>query len=505
MLVRADTFARRCDPCTTACVVLNWIKKHSMSINTETPSVETLDNSFWPVVRESFVGSKRDFTQGSILVALIILAIPMILEMSMEALFAIIDTFFVARLGAEAVAVVGLTESVLVLVYAVAIGLSIGATATVARRTGEKDMDGAARSAAHIIYLGVIVSVGMGVAGVIFAADILRLLGAEQNVIELGTPFARIMYGTNGVIVFLFLLNAIFRGAGDAAIALRVLIVANVLNIILDPMFIFGIGFFPELGVTGAAVATVIGRGVGVAYAAWALFARSNGGRIEIRRQHWKFDPKLLWSLVRLSSTAVLQFVIATASWTGLVVIIAGFGTVAVAGYQIGLRVIVFVILPAVGLANAAATLVGQNLGAGKPDRAERSVWLAGGLNAGLLGLAGLFFVVFPDLVISIFTTEPEVAAYGRNCLRIVGYGYAFYGLGMVMESSFNGAGDTVTPTWLNFIVFWLFEIPLAYVLAYKFEMGPQGVFWAITLAFSLLAVSSALLFKRGKWKLKIV
>ncbi|MEO7658994.1 MAG: MATE family efflux transporter, partial [Pyrinomonadaceae bacterium] len=306
-----------------------------MSINIETPSAEAVDNSFWAVVREAFVGSKRDFTQGSIFVALVILAIPMILEMSMEALFAIIDTFFVAKLGAEAIAVVGLTESVLVLVYAVAIGLSIGATATVARRTGEKDMDGAARSAAHIIYLGVIVSLLMGAFGVIFAPDILRLLGAEQSVIELGTPFARIMYGTNGVIVFLFLLNAIFRGAGDAAIALRVLIIANGLNIILDPLFIFGIAFFPELGVTGAAVATVIGRGTGVAYAAWALFARSNGGRIEIRRQHWKFDPKLLWSLIRLSSTAILQFVIATASWTGLVVIIAGFGTVAVAGYQI--------------------------------------------------------------------------------------------------------------------------------------------------------------------------
>lgn len=476
-----------------------------MSINEETPSVEAVDNSFWSVVRETFVGSKRDFTEGSILIGLIILAIPMILEMSMEALFAIIDTFFVAKLGAESVAVVGLTESVLVLIYAVAIGLSIGATATVARRTGEKDMDGAARSAAHTIYLGLIVSAVMGSMGVIFAPDILRLLGAEPKVIEMGTPFMRIMFGSNAVIVFLFLLNAIFRGAGDAAIALRVLILANGLNIILDPLFIFGIGFFPELGVTGAAVATSIGRGVGVLYAAWSLFYRSNGGRIEIRRHHWKFDPKLLWSLVRLSAMAILQFIIATASWTGLVVIIAGFGTVALAGYQIGLRVIVFVILPAVGLANAAATLVGQNLGAGKPDRAERSVWFAGFINAGLLGLAGIFFIVFPDWVISIFTTDPEVAAIGRDCLRIVGYGYAFYGLGMVMESSFNGAGDTVTPTWLNFFIFWMFEIPLAYVLAYHFEMGPQGVFWAITLAFSLLAVTSALLFKRGKWKLKTV
>lgn len=476
-----------------------------MSLNIETPSAETVDNSFWPVMREAFVGSNRDFTSGSILIALIILAIPMILEMSMEALFAIIDTFFVAKLGAESVAVVGLTESVLVLIYAVAIGLSIGATATVARRTGEKDLDGAARSAAHIIYLGVIVSVVMGAIGVIFAPDILRLLGAEPDVIKLGTPFMRIMFGSNAVIVFLFLLNAIFRGAGDASIALRVLIIANGLNIILDPMFIFGIAFFPELGVTGAAVATVIGRGVGVVYALWALLLRNNGGRIEIRRQHWTFDPKLLWSLVRLSGMAILQFLIATASWTGLVVIIAGFGTVALAGYQIGLRVIVFVILPAIGLANAAATLVGQNLGAGKPERAERSVWLAGFINAGLLGFAGLFFILFPGWVVSIFTTQPDIAAFGSDCLRIVGYGYAFYGLGMVMESSFNGAGDTITPTWLNFIVFWMFEIPLAYLLAYKFNMGPQGVFWSITLAFSLLAVSSALLFTRGKWKLKTV
>lgn len=469
------------------------------------PSVEPEDNSFRSIIREAFRGTQRDFTSGSIVAGLIILAIPMILEMSMEAIFAIVDTFFVARLGADAVAVVGLTESILALVYAVAIGLSIGATATVARRTGENDPDGAARSAAHIIYLGVIVSVVMGVAGVIFAADILRLLGAEPQVIELGTPFMQIMLGTNAVIVFLFLLNAIFRGAGDAAIALRVLIVANLLNIVLDPLFIFGIWIFPELGVTGAAVATVIGRGIGVAYASWALFFRDNGGRIEIRRQHWKFDPKLLWTLIRLSSVAVLQFLISTASWTGLVIIIAGFGSVAIAGYQIGLRVIVFVILPAVGLANAAATLVGQNLGAGKPERAERSVWIAGFLNAALLGLAGVFFVVFPDLVISIFTSDPAIAGYGRDCLRIVGYGYAFYGLGMVMESAFNGAGDTVTPTWLNFLVFWMFEIPLAYVLAYNLNMGPNGVFWAITIAFSVLAVASALLFKRGKWKLKVV
>jgi putative MATE family efflux protein len=475
-----------------------------MSFDGQNAPQTAADNSFLTVLREAFVGTTRDFTTGPILPALIILAIPMILEMSMEALFAIVDTFFVAKLGAAAVAVVGLTESVIALVYAVGIGLSIGATATVARRVGEKDLDGAARTATHAVYLGLIVSLVMGVVGVVFVENVYRLLGAEQEVIDIGLPFMRLMYGTSGVIVFLFLLNGIFRGAGDAAVALRVLIIANGLNIFLDPMFIFGIGFFPEWGVTGAAVATVIGRTVGVAYAVWALFGRSSG-RLHVKAEHWTFDPKLLWSLLSISGTAIVQFLIGTLSWSGLIRIVAAFGTVAVAGYQIGLRVIVFVILPAVGLANAAATLVGQNLGAGKPERAEQSVWLASGLNAVLLGLAGLFFVLSPDIVVSIFTTDPDVASYARDCLQIVGYGYAFYGLGMVMESAFNGAGDTWTPTYLNLIVFWMFEIPLAYLLANYYGYGPTGVFWAITLAFSLLAVSAALLFKRGKWKLKTV
>ena len=475
-----------------------------MSLDSAQPSAEAVDNSIVSVLREALVGTRRDFTQGSIVTALVILAIPMILEMSMESLFAIVDTFFVAKLGAESVAVVGLTESILALIYAVGVGLSIGATAMVARRVGEKDMDGAARTATHAVYLGVIVSVVMGTAGVIFAPQILRTLGAEPHVIEHGTPFMRVMLGTNAVIVFLFLLNGIFRGAGDAAIALRVLVIANGLNIIFCPLFIFGIGPFPELGVTGAAVATVCGRGVGVAFAAWTLFGRSNG-RLHVHREHWRFDPKLLVGIVRISGTAVLQFLISTASWSVLVTIIAVFGTVALAGYQIGLRIIIFVILPAVGLANAAATLVGQNLGADRPDRAERSVWIASILNAGLLGIAGMFFVIFADTVISIFTTEPEVAAFGRDCLRIVGYGYAFYGLAIVMESSFNGAGDTWTPTYLNFFLFWMFEIPLAYLLANHYQMGPRGVFWAITIAFSALAVVSALLFRRGRWKLKTV
>ncbi|MEO8647831.1 MAG: MATE family efflux transporter [Acidobacteriota bacterium] len=474
-----------------------------MTSNSESPSFEAADNSFWAILREAVRGSKRDFTTGSIGLAIFLLAVPMILEMMMESLFAVVDIFFVAKLGAEAVAVVGLTESIMALVYAVAIGLSIGATAVVARRSGEKDPEGAARSAAHVIYLGIIVSVLMSIIGIVFAPTFFRLLGAEPHVVELGVPFMRIMLGGNAVVVFLFLLNAIFRGAGDAAIAMRVLWLANALNMILAPCFIFGVWIFPELGVTGAAVGTTIGRGVGVLFAAFTLFR--SGGRIHVHRDSWRLDPTLLWRIVKLSSTAVLQFLIATASWSALVRVIAGFGSEAIAGYVISLRVVMFALLPSVGLSNAAATLVGQNLGAGKPERSESSVWKAAFINAGFLGLIGILFVVFSHAIIGFFTTEPTVLAYGTDSLHIIAYGFVFYAFGMVLETAFNGAGDTWTPTWLNLFIFWIFEIPLAYVLAYRFKMGPHGVFWAITIAFSLLAVVSGLLFKRGKWKSKVV
>jgi putative MATE family efflux protein len=427
----------------------------------------------------------------------------MILEMIMESLFAIVDIYFVAKLGADAVAVVGITEAMMAIVYAVAFGLAIGATATVARRIGEKDFENAAKTAAHVLYLGLIISLIMSVVGIIFAPTFLTLLGGEPQVVEQGTMFTRIMLGGNASVVFIFLLNAIFRGAGDAAIAMRVLWLANGINIVLDPLLIFGVWIFPEMGVTGAAVATTIGRGIGVIYAAWCLFGK--GGRITIEKNHWTFDPKLLWKLVKLSATAVLQFTIATASWSALVRVVAGFGSEAIAGYVIGLRVIIFALLPSLGLSNAAATLVGQNLGAEKPGRAERSVWTAAFLNAGFLGLVGLVFLIFSAQIIGFFTTEPQVLIYGTNCLHIVAYGFVFYGFGMVLETAFNGAGDTITPTYLNFFIFWLFEIPLAYVLAYHYDLGPNGVFWAITIAFSVLAVVSALLFRRGKWKLKVV
>jgi putative MATE family efflux protein len=435
--------------------------------------------------------------------AIFLLAVPMILEMFMESLFAICDIFFVAKLGAEAVVIVSLTEAMVVIIYALAIGISIGATATIARRIGEGDREAASQTAIQVLYLGMIVSVVLGVFGVIFAPQLLSLMGAEPNVVAQGASFTRIMLGGNVVIVFLFLVNGIFRGAGDAAIAMRVLILSNTLNIILSPLFIFGVGFFPELGVTGAAVGTTIGRGCGVLFAIQYLFRREE--RFKIERKHFAFQPKLIWHLVKLSASASFQTLIGMASWTLLVRIVSGFGIDANAGYQIGLRVIIFALLPAVGMSNAAATLVGQNLGAGKPERAEQAVWKAAFYNAGFLTAVGILLAVFAPAIIGLFTTEPEVLRIGSDCLRIIAFGFTFYAFGMVMQMSFNGAGDTVTPTYLNIFIFWLFEIPLAYVLAYYFGFREHGVFWAILVAFCLLAVVATLLFRRGKWKLKTV
>lgn len=489
-----------------------------MSNYSETASEKAVEGSFWSVLREAFLGSERDFTSGSIGQAIFILSVPMILEMLGESLFAIVDIFFVGHLGADSVAIVGLTESMMALIYAVAIGLSIGATATVARRVGEKDDEGASKTAAHVIYLGVIVSLLMSIIGIALAPHILKLLGAEPQVVEQGTTFMRIMLGGNAVVVFLFLLNAIFRGAGDAAIAMRVLWLANIMNIFLAPCFIYGkdifpfLGInapqwlvdnwiFPQLGVTGAAVGTTIGRGIGVLFAAFWLFRK--GGRITIHRENWKLDPQVLWGLVKVSSTAILQFLIATASWSVLVRVAAGFGSAAIAGYVIGLRVVMFALLPCAGFSNAAATLVGQNLGAGKPERAEKSVWLAAGISMIFLGVVGVLFVIFAPQIVGIFSDEEIVRNYGQDALRIIAYGFIFYALAIVVESSFNGAGDTLTPTYINIFIFWILEIPLAYALAYYFGFGAHGIFWAITVAFSVFAVIAVILFKRGKWKTK--
>lgn len=457
----------------------------------------------WSAIRESLRGSHRDYTKGPIGRSTIMLAIPMVLEMCMESIFAVVDIKWVSYLGADAMATVGLTESLLTLLYAIAIGLSIGVTAMVARRVGENNPDGAARVAIQAIALGLIVSMVIALIGAPFAPQLLSLMGASPSVVEQGSGFTRVMLAGNVTIMMLFMINAIFRGAGDAAIAMRVLWLANAINIVLGPCFIFGLGPFPKLGIAGAAVATNIGRGTGALYALSRLIR--SGGRFEIQRQHYRLEPAIMARLVRLSAVATFQVSIGMASWIGLVRTISSFGTDVVAGYIVGMRVILFALLPSWGMSNAAATMVGQALGAGKPDRAERAVWIAGFYNMIFLGVLGLIFVLFASQIIGLFTTDPKVAPYGVDCLRIVAYGFLFYAWGMVITQSFNGAGDTWTPTIINLFVFWLWELPLAYVLAIVFGIGPRGVFLAITIAFSTLAIVSALVFRRGKWKAKAV
>jgi len=457
---------------------------------------------FWSTVRESLAGGHRDYTEGAIGYAILTLAIPMVLELCLESVFAVVDVFFVARLGADAVATVALTESMLVLIYAVAMGLSAGATAIVARRIGERDPDGAARAAVQAIVLGVLVAVPVGAVGVAYAPALLRIMGAGPDVVA-NASFTTVMLGANGVIMMLFLINAVFRGAGDAAIAMRVLWIANAINICLDPCLIFGLGPFPRLGITGAAVATTTGRGIGVLVQVYALGRQR--GRVAIRREHLQLDPAVMLSMVRLSGSAVLQGLIPNIGWVGLVRIIATFGSDALAGFAIAFRVVVFALLPAWGLANAAATLVGQNLGAGKPDRAETSVWRAGFYNMLFLTAVGFLFVVLPVPLVGAFTDNPAVAANAVRALLIISSGFPFYAYAMVLTQAFNGAGDTMTPTIINLFCFWLWELPIAYMLSHVWGFGPSGVFWAIAVAYSTMAVVSAWLFRRGRWKLKAV
>ena len=459
--------------------------------------------SFWQTIREAIRGSHHDYTSGPIGRAIILLAVPMVLEMMMESLFAVVDIFWVAHVSPNAVATVGLTESMLTIAYTAAMGLSIGVTATVARRIGEKNPEGAAEAAVQGIALGVLTAVIVGVAGVLLAPTLLGVMGAAPEVIATGQHYTRIMLGGNVVILLIFLINAIFRGAGDAAIAMRVLWLANSINIILGPLLIFGVGPFPRLGLTGAAIATTIGRGTGVLYQLYRLWR--GDGRVVIRREHIELKPAVMRALLRLSGTATFQVFVGMASWIGLTRINASFGTDALAGYQIAIRIIIFALLPSWGLANAAATMVGQALGAGKPERGEQAVWKAAFYNVVFLGVAGLAFITFANPIAHLFTKDPAVAEIAAGCLRIISYGYLFYAYGMVLTNSFNGAGDTWTPTWLNLFCFWLWEIPLAWVLARHFNLGPQGVAWAVTIAFSTLAVASAVLFRRGRWKLKTV
>jgi putative MATE family efflux protein len=456
----------------------------------------------WASIREAIHGSEDDFTEGSLNRAVGLLSIPMVLEMAGESLFAVVDAFFVARLGSEALAAVGLTESVLEIIYAIAVGLAMATTAVVARRFGEKDKRAAARTAVQAIYIAVVLSVVFGALGAIFAPDILRLMGADEATVAAGTPYTRLLYASMVSIMLLFINNAIYRGAGDAAMAMRSIWLANGINVVLDPLLILGIGPFPELGLLGAAVATTIGRSTGVVYQLWGL---SRGKRLRVRREDLAVNFALIGKILHVSAGGIGQMFIATASYIGLIRILATFGSVVLAGYVIAIRVVIFIILPAWGVANAAATLVGQNLGAGKPDRAEKSVWITGLWNMGFMAVITVLFVVFAESIVGVFTDDPETLAVGTAALRIISYGYVFYAWGMVVLQAFNGAGDTVTPTWVNFVAFWLIQIPLAWWLATFTDLAHHGVYLAIAIAYSLSAVFGMILFRRGKWKQKKV
>ena len=450
-------------------------------------------------VRESLHDNDTDFTAIPVRRALGLLAIPMMLEMSMEAIFAVVDIAFVSRLGTNAVAAVGITEALVTVLYAVAIGLGMGVTAMVSRRIGAGDTDAAAQVTGQAIWLGAVLAILIGVAGATFAADLLRLMGASDAVIDTGSGFTAVLLGGSASILFLFLLNAAFRGAGDAPVALRSLTLANAINIGLDPCLIFGLGPFPELGVTGAAVATTIGRGIGVAYLTYYLF--TDHGRLRLQARHLGIVPRLIRRMILISIGGVGQFLISTSSWIVIMRIVAIYGSAPIAAYTISLRMIEFAILPAWGLGNAAATLVGQNLGAGRAARAERSVWLAARYNLVFMSVLGLGLVILAPAIIGWFSDDPEILRYGTNCLRIMGIGYPAYAVGMILIQALNGAGDTRTPSVMNFLCFWIVQIPIAYWLATAAGLGPNGVFVAIVVSETLLTAIAWLYFRRGKWK----
>ena len=463
------------------------------------PETTARSPGLWADIVDSIRGVPRDYTAGTIGRAVILAAIPMVLEMSMQSLFAVVDVFFVARLGPESVAILGLSDSLLALVFSVAIGLCMGATAMVARRIGEGSPEQAAVAAVQAIMTGLVLSILMGVGGVVWATDLLQLLGATPELASNGRLFAAIMLGGNLTVMWLFLINAIFRGAGDAAVAMRSLWLANLINIALDPILIFGWGPIPALGLEGAAIATTFGRAIGVVY----QFRQLSGGRgrIVIRWSQVVPDVGVMVRLLRVSGVGVLQYLVSTASFLGLIRILAPFGDTALAGYTIAIRIIIFILLPAWGMGNAAATLVGQNLGAGNPDRAEHSVWFTAKCNAGFLGSVGVLLVVFAESIVALFTTDVAAASIAVDCLRIVSYSYVFWAFGLVTVHAFNGSGDTTTPTWINFFVFWVVQLPVAYGLSGPLGWGPAGVFWAIASSQTLLALVGVAVFRRGSWK----
>ncbi|NOR37629.1 MAG: MATE family efflux transporter [Woeseiaceae bacterium] len=453
-------------------------------------------------LRESLRDSDEDYTKGRINRALGLLAIPMMLEMSMESVFAVVDIAFVSRLGTDAIAAVGITEALITVLYAVAVGLGMGVTAMVARRIGAKEREAAARVTGQAIWVGAGLSLLIGIPGSFYAADMLRLMGASPSVIETGTGFAAVLLGGSASIIYLFVLNAAFRGAGDASVALRSLWLANGLNIILDPCLIFGLGPFPEMGVTGAAVATTIGRSIGIVYQLWYLF--DGRGRLRFRLRNLALAPPVLARMLVISIGGIGQFLISTSSWIIVMRIVAIYGSTAVAAYTIGLRIFEFIWLPSWGLGNAAATLVGQNLGAGQPDRAEKSTWRAAKYNAIFMTSVGVLVVIFAPGIAGLFTNDSDVLRYGTSCLRILAIGIPMYAVGMIVTQALNGAGDTRTPTAINLVCFWILQIPLAYWLATDMSLGPDGVFWAMVVSESLVTILGVAVFRRGKWKQQV-
>jgi putative MATE family efflux protein len=457
----------------------------------------------WNDILESVKGTDKDFTTIPVGKAILLLAVPMVLEMIMESLFAIVDIFFISRLGSEAIATVGVTESLMTLIYAIGMGFGLGTTAIIARRIGQKNFIQAGFAGMHALMLGLLASVIFAVPGILYAPEILRLMGSSESIVQTGVNYTTIMFGSNLIIMLLFINNAILRSAGDAAMAMKTLWLANGINIVLDPFLIFGLGAFPGLGVTGAAIATTTGRSIGVIFQFFILFKGTH--RIRLFIKDISIDFRLIRSILKLSMGGIGQSLIATTSWIGLYWILGRFGDKVFAGYTVAIRIVLFSLLPAWGISNAAATLVGQNLGAERSDRAERSVWITSLVNVGYLLLAGSSFVLFPDFFIGLFGVDDQVLKIGTEALKVISYGYIFYGLGMVMTQALNGAGDTYTPTLLNFICFWLIELPLAYVLSMHFNMHEKGVFLSVLIAESILGVLAVLFFRKGKWKLNRV
>lgn len=456
-------------------------------------------SSAWKLIRLGIAGGDANILSGNIDRAIILLAIPMTLEMVMESLFAVVDIFFVSKIGVNAIAAVGLTESLMTITYSLGWGLALGTTAMIARRVGEKDNEGASIAAVQSIYLAFILAVPIMIIGFLFSADLLRMMGASEIIIAEGAGYTSLIFGSNIIVILLFLINGIFRGAGDAALAMRSLWIANTINIILDPMFIFGIGPFPEWGIEGAAIATIIGRACGICYQVYHL--AKGRGIVKIHRGNWQYKNEIVIRLVRLSSGVTAQFIIGSASWIFLMRIMSTFGSVALAGYTIAIRIIIFTILPAWGFSNAAATMVGQNLGALQPERAEKSVWRTGYFNAIFMGTVMIAFLFLSENIAGFFTDQKNVVKSAAQCLNIFSLGYFSYAFGMVLVQAFNGAGDTRTPTIMNLIIYWLMQIPLAYLLSVSLAYGAPGVYWSVVICETIFSISGYFLFKKGKWK----